>query len=210
MNDTQALEIMSRLSSLFPSVSSELSSINNYTFLVAVLLSAQTKDKSVNSITNKLFKVAITPKQMLELGLDAIKEYIKTIGLYNNKAKNIIALSEILVETYNSEVPLDRDLLEKLPGIGRKSANVILNKLCNAPYIAVDTHVSRVSKRLGLTNNTNVLKIEQDLYDVIPSEYYTTASNLLVMHGRYTCTAKCPKCNNCILKDICKFKNNNK
>ena len=205
MNNTLALEIMVRLSSLFPSVSSELDSINHYTFLVAVLLSAQTKDKSVNAITEKLFKVVSNPKQMVEFGLDNLKDYIKTIGLYNNKAKNIIALSKILVEKYNSEVPLNREVLETLPGIGRKSANVILNQLCDAPYIAVDTHVARVSKRLELTNNTNVLKIEKDLYKVIPSEYYTTASNLLVMHGRYTCTAKCPKCNNCILKDICKF-----
>lgn len=206
MNNTLALEIMVRLSSLFPSVSSELNSINPYTFLVAVLLSAQTKDKSVNVITDKLFKVANSPERMLVLGLDKLKDYMKNIGLYNNKAKNIIALSKILVEKYNSEVPLNRELLETLPGIGRKSANVILNKLCNAPYIAVDTHVSRVSKRLGLTSNTNVLKIENDLYKVIPSEYHINASNLLVMHGRYTCTAKCPKCNKCVLKDICEFK----
>ena len=206
MNDTRVLEIMERLSSLFPSVSSELNSINNYTFLIAVLLSAQTKDKSVNIITEKLFKVVSTPEQMLSLGLDKLKEYIKNIGLYNNKAKNIINLSKILIEKYNSEVPLDRDLLESLPGIGRKSANVILNKICNAPYIAVDTHVARVSKRLGLTNNTNVNKIEKDLYKIIPNKYHNTASNLLVMHGRYTCTAKNPKCNKCILKDICNYK----
>ena len=206
MNDTRVLEIMERLSSLFPSVSSELNSINNYTFLIAVLLSAQTKDKSVNIITEKLFKVVSTPEQMLSLGLDKLKEYIKNIGLYNNKAKNIINLSKILIEKYNSEVPLDRDLLESLPGIGRKSANVILNKICNAPYIAVDTHVARVSKRLGLTNNTNVNKIEEDLYKIIPNKYHNTASNLLVMHGRYTCTAKNPKCNKCILKDICNYK----
>lgn len=209
MNNTLALEIMRLLSSLFPSVSSELISINPYTFLVAVLLSAQTKDKSVNVITDKLFKVASSPEQMIVLGLNKLKDYIRTIGLYNNKANNIIALSEILVEKYNSEVPLNREVLETLPGIGRKSANVILNKLCNAPYIAVDTHVSRVSKRLGLTNNTNVLKIEEDLYKVIPSKYHVTASNLLVMHGRYTCTAKCPKCDKCVLKDICKFNTNN-
>lgn len=206
MENTLALEIMRRLTSLFPSVSSELNSINNYTFLIAVLLSAQTKDKSVNAITEKLFKVASTPEQMLELGLNNLKDYVKTIGLYNNKAKNIIELSKILVEQYNSEVPLNRKSLESLPGIGRKSANVILNNICNAPYIAVDTHVSRVSKRLGLTDNTNVNKIEEDLYKVIPSKYHTTASDLLVMHGRYTCTAKNPKCNRCVLQDICKSK----
>ena len=206
MENTLALEIMERLTSLFPSVSSELNSINTYTFLIAVLLSAQTKDKSVNVITEKLFKVASTPEQMLELGLNNLKDYIKTIGLYNNKAKNIIELSKILVSKYNSEVPLNRKALESLPGIGRKSANVILNNICNAPYIAVDTHVSRVSKRLGLTDNTNVNKIEEDLYKVIPSRYYTTASNLLVMHGRYTCTAKNPKCSKCVLQDICKSK----
>ena len=207
MESTLASEIMERLTSLFPSVSSELNSINNYTFLIAVLLSAQTKDKSVNTITEKLFKVASTPEQMLKLGLNNLKDYIKTIGLYNNKARNIIELSKILVEQYNSEVPLNRNSLELLPGIGRKSANVILNNICNAPYIAVDTHVPRVSKRLGLTDNTNVNKIEEDLYKIIPSRYHTTASDLLVMHGRYTCTAKNPKCTKCILKDICKSKN---
>ena len=207
MESTLASEIMERLTSLFPSVSSELNSINNYTFLIAVLLSAQTKDKSVNTITEKLFKVASTPEQMLKLGLNNLKDYIKTIGLYNNKARNIIELSKILVEQYNSEVPLNRNSLELLPGIGRKSANVILNNICNAPYIAVDTHVARVSKRLGLTDNTNVNKIEEDLYKIIPSRYHTTASDLLVMHGRYTCTAKNPKCTKCILKDICKYKN---
>ena len=200
------MEIMRRLTSLFPSVSSELNSINPYTFLIAVLLSAQTKDKSVNIITEKLFKVANTPEQMVNLGIEKLKDYIKTIGLYNNKAKNIIDLSKILIEKYNSEVPLKREVLESLPGIGRKSANVILNNICNAPYIAVDTHVSRVSKRLGLTNNTNVIKIEEDLYKVIPNKYHTTASDLLVMHGRYTCTARNPKCNKCVLMDICKYK----
>ncbi len=208
MENTFALEIMERLTSLFPNVSSELNSINNYTFLIAVLLSAQTKDQSVNAITEKLFKIASTPEQMLELGLDNLKSYIKTIGLYNNKAKNIIALSKLLVEQYNSEIPLDRKVLESLPGIGRKSANVVLNNICNAPYIAVDTHVARVSKRLGLTNNTNVIKIEQDLYKVIPSKYHNTASDLLVMHGRYTCTARKPNCSKCILNDICRFKSN--
>ena len=206
MGNTLALEIMRRLTSLFPSVSSELNSINPYTFLIAVLLSAQTKDKSVNIITEKLFKVANTPEQMVNLGIEKLKDYIKTIGLYNNKAKNIIDLSKILIEKYNSEVPLKREVLESLPGIGRKSANVILNNICNAPYIAVDTHVSRVSKRLGLTNNTNVIKIEEDLYKVIPNKYHTTASDLLVMHGRYTCTARNPKCNKCVLMDICKYK----
>ena len=207
MTDTLVSEIMNRLNSLFPSVSSELNSINDYTFLIAVLLSAQTKDKRVNIVTKELFKVASTPVQMLELGLDKLKEYIKTIGLYNNKANNIINLSKILIEQYNAEVPLDRDQLELLPGIGRKSANVILNKICNAPYIAVDTHVARVSKRLEFTKNTKVNKIEEDLYKVIPSEYHTIASNLLVMHGRYTCTAKNPKCSKCILKDICNSRN---
>lgn len=207
MRDTLVSEIIVRLNALFPSVSSELNSINNYTFLIAVLLSAQTKDKSVNIITNELFKVASNPEQMLSLGLEKLKEYIRTIGLYNNKAKNIINLSQILVNDYNSEVPLNRDLLEKLPGIGRKSANVILNNICNAPYIAVDTHVARVSKRLGLTNNTNVKKIEEDLYKIIPSKYHNKASNLLVMHGRYTCTARKPKCNSCALSDICIYKN---
>ena len=198
---------MRRLTSLFPGVSSELRSINNYTFLIAVLLSAKTKDAFVNKITEKLFKTVNTPEQMLNLGLEKLKGYIKTIGLYNNKAKNIIALSVILVEKYNSEVPLSRDALESLPGIGRKSANVILNNICNAPYIAVDTHVARVSKRLGFTSNTNVIKIEKDLYKVIPEKYHSTASDLLVMHGRYTCKSRNPNCKSCILKDVCQYNN---
>lgn len=207
MQDTLVLEVMRRLTALFPSVSSELKSINNYTFLIAVLLSAKTKDASVNKITEKLFKTVNTPGQMLNLGLEKLKGYIKTIGLYNNKAKNIIALSVILVEKYNSAVPLSRDELESLPGIGRKSANVILNNICNAPYIAVDTHVARVSKRLGFTSNTNVIKIEKDLYKVIPEEYHSTASDLLVMHGRYTCKSRNPNCKSCILKDVCQYNN---
>ena len=204
MDDTRVREIIHRLRISFPSVSSELQSINSYTFLIAVLLSAQTTDRAVNKVTLDLFKVVKTPEEMLGLGKDKLLTYIKHLGLYNVKAKYILELSRILIDKYDSQVPLNRNDLEQLPGIGRKSANVILNHLCNMPYIAVDTHVKRVAKTLGLSDSDNPLKIEQDLYEVIPSEYHRVISNLMVMHGRYVCIAKCPKCNKCNLRDLCK------
>ena len=200
-------EVMQRLSNALPFAKSELNSVNSYTFLVSVVLSAQTTDKSVNKVTETLFKIANTPEQMLNLGCDNLKNYIKHLGLFNTKAKHIIELSEILVNKYDSKVPLDRNLLEQLPGVGRKTANVVLNHLCNSSYIAVDTHVKRLSHRLHLSNNTNLRKIEDDLYKIIPAKFHSIASNLLVLHGRYTCTARNPKCNNCILNDLCLFRN---
>ena len=195
--------IMDRLNRSIHNISSELNSLNSYTFLVAVVLSAQTTDKAVNKATYELFKIADNPISMLQLGADNLKEYIKHLGLFNSKAKHILELSKILIDKYQSKIPIDRIELEKLPGVGRKTANVVLNHLYKLPYIAVDTHVKRVSNRLNLSRSTNPIKIEEDLYKILPKKHHINASNLLVMHGRYTCTAKKPNCQNCIIKDIC-------
>jgi endonuclease-3 len=190
-----------------PNPRSELIAKNDYTFCVAVLLSAQVTDKSVNKATLPLFQFADSPVAMVKLGVDKLKEYIKSIGLYNSKATNIIALSEILISQFDSKIPNNRNDLEKLPGIGRKSANVILNTLFGESVIAVDTHVLRVSKRLGFTKSNNRLQVESDLLKLIPKQFHKNASNLLVLHGRYTCTAKSPLCSACPLHNLC-FTNN--
>ncbi|MDR0630432.1 MAG: endonuclease III [Holosporales bacterium] len=196
-------EIFNRLRSCNPNPTSELVAKNEYTFCVAVLLSAQTTDKAVNSATKSLFEIADTPTKMLALGVEKLSKYIKTLGLYNNKARNIVLLSEILVNKYHSHIPENRGELEKLPGIGRKSANVILNRLFKMEFIAVDTHVLRVSKRLALTKSHTPLAVENDLMQAIPKEFHKNASDWLVLHGRYICTAKTPNCLNCLLEDLC-------
>jgi endonuclease-3 len=186
---------------------SELEHGNPYTFAVSVLLSAQATDKSVNVATRELFEIAGTPAAMLALGLERLKGYIRTIGLYNNKAKNIIAMSEILVEKFHGRLPKDRDTLQSLPGIGRKSANVIMNELYGAPYIGVDTHVMRLSHRLGLVpeNADTPEKIEAALDRITPEKYKPFISNYLVLYGRYTCTARAPKCPECGIRDLCGY-----
>jgi endonuclease-3 len=181
----------------------ELEYINEFTFCVAVILSAQSTDKSVNKATHELFKRVSSPDEMCDLGEECLKQFIKSIGLYNNKAQNIIKLSEVLIEKFESNVPKDRDILETLPGVGRKSANVIANNLFGMPFIAVDTHVLRVSNRLDLSNSKTPLQVEKDLLSVVPSYFHKCASNLLVLHGRYICTAKAPKCSSCCLRDLC-------
>ncbi len=186
-----------------PNPIAELDFVNDFTFLVAILLSAQATDKGVNKATPALFAVADSPKKMLELGLDDLKNYIKTIGLYNNKAKNIIALSDILVKEHGGKVPTKSEELEKLPGIGRKSANVFFNTIYKKPVIAVDTHVIRTSNIIGITTFKKPLEIEQDLYKKIPKEYHIHTSNWLVLHGRYICTAKKPKCDICPISKYC-------
>ena len=200
-------EIFERFKSENPNPTSELVSPNNFTFAVAVLLSAQTTDKAVNKVTPMLFKVADTPQKMLDLGIDKLKEYIKSIGLYNNKAKNIMLLSQKLIDSYNSELPRSRNELEKLPGIGRKSANVIANQLFGTDNIAVDTHVLRVSNRLGLSKSKNPIDVEKDLINIVPKQFHKNASDWIVLHGRYICTAKKPKCNDCFLFDLCELNN---
>lgn len=200
-------EIFERFKSENPNPTSELVSPNNFTFAVAVLLSAQTTDKAVNKVTPMLFKVADTPQKMLDLGIDKLKEYIKSIGLYNNKAKNIMLLSQKLIDSYNSELPRSRNELEKLPGIGRKSANVIANQLFGTDNIAVDTHVLRVSNRLGLSKSKSPIDVEKDLINIVPKQFHKNASDWIVLHGRYICTAKKPKCNDCFLFDLCELNN---
>lgn len=182
---------------------SELEYRSDYEFLVAVVMSAQTTDVQVNKATKTLFSEYNSIDKILGLGEDRLREKIKTIGLYKNKAKNIIALSRILKEKYGSKVPHNRDALESLPGVGRKSANVVLNTLFNEPTIAVDTHVLRLSKRLGLSESDNPKKVEEDLEKIIPDKYKRYISNLLVLHGRYICKAKNPTCNKCAIRNLC-------
>ena len=186
---------------------SELDYENPYAFAVAVLLSAQATDKSVNIATRELFELVDTPAKMLELGLDRLKDHIKSIGLYNNKAKNVIAMAQILVDEFGGNLPKDRDGLQSLPGIGRKSANVIMNELYGAPYIGVDTHVMRLSHRLGLVpvGADTPEKIEAALDEATPARYKPFISNYLVLYGRYTCTARAPKCAGCGIRALCGY-----
>lgn len=206
MNKQKINEIFRRFSENKPHPRIELEYRNPYELLIAVVLSAQSTDKGVNRVTPALFDAAPTPEKMVELGLEKLKSYIKTIGLYNNKAKNIIELSRILVESYNSEVPSDLDELQKLPGVGRKSANVMLNSIWGKPTIAVDTHVFRTSNRIGLCKEKNVLKTEQSLLKNIPDQWKDYAHHWLVLHGRYICKARKPECGKCLINDLCNFK----
>lgn len=181
----------------------ELKYKNDYTFCVAVILSAQAKDSAVNKVTERLFSIADNPHSMLQLG-DELVEIIQSIGLFNNKAKNIMQFSKEIIEKFEGRIPKDRDLLESLRGIGRKSANVIANTLFQKPFIAVDTHVLRVSKRLGLSDSSSPTAVEKELMAKIPVQYHINASNLLVLHGRYVCLARNPKCEECPIKHLCR------
>jgi endonuclease-3 len=181
----------------------ELDYESPYTLLVAVALSAQATDVSVNKATARLFEVADTPQKMLALGEEGLKPFIASIGLFNTKAKNVVALSRILVEQYGGEVPLDREKLQALPGVGRKTASVVLNELRVEPAIAVDTHVFRVAHRLGLANGKTPEQVEAQLMAVVPPEYLTRAHHWLILHGRYTCLARRPKCGECPVGDLC-------
>ncbi|MDR0677817.1 MAG: endonuclease III [Holosporaceae bacterium] len=201
-------EICKRLAASIPSPHSELRCISDYTFLIAVVLSAQTTDVQVNKVTSVFFKKYKSVDDVLNLGLTELEKEIRSIGLYKTKAKHIIELSKIIKERFTSKVPHSREELESLPGVGRKTANVIMNVLFNAPEIAVDTHVVRLSGRLGFSNKKNPLEIEKDLHKIIPEDYKRTISNLLVLHGRYTCKAQKPDCENCVLKDLCSYRNN--
>lgn len=201
--NSEILQIMQIFNDRDPNPRCELDYTNAYTLLIAVLLSAQSTDKGVNKATKELFKIADTPQKMLDLGLDKLKEYIKTIGLYNNKAKNIIALSADLIKNHNGEVPENREALEKLAGIGRKTANVILNVWFNQPTIAVDTHVIRISHRLELSDGKTPLEIEKDLNNVLPDNFKKNANHWLVLFGRYICKAQKPDCLNCPIVNFC-------
>lgn len=196
-------EIFKRFKNQNPTPKIDLEYTNHYTLMVAVVLSAQSTDKGVNKATRSLFEKIKTPQDMLNFGIDNLKQSIKTIGLYNNKAANIIKFSEQLIERHKGVVPVFQKDLEALAGIGRKSANVILNVCFSQPFIAVDTHVFRVSHRLQLSQGKNPLSVEKDLINCIPLKYQDKAGHWLVLHGRYTCKAKKPNCATCILNDIC-------
>jgi endonuclease III len=199
-------EFFRRLSKANPNPRTELDSVNGYTFLVAVVLSAQTTDKGVNKATAALFKSVKTPEEMLKLGETGLKKYIRTIGLYNAKAKNIIALSKALTEKFGSDIPSKRDELQSLPGVGRKTANVVLNAFFGKPVIAVDRHVLRVSNRTGLANGETPEEVEDQLMRIVPKKWLKHAHHWLVLHGRYVCTARAPKCPTCPVRDLCAYK----
>lgn len=188
-----------------PEPKGELDYVNPFTLLVAVVLSAQATDKGVNRATGPLFKVADTPEKMVALGEDGVREAIKTIGLFNTKAKNVIALSQLLIDQYGSEVPQQREELEKLPGVGRKTANVVLNIAFGHPTIAVDTHLFRVSNRSGLAPGKTPLAVETKLEKLVPAPYRLHAHHWLILHGRYVCIARKPRCPVCVVRDVCKF-----
>lgn len=188
-----------------PAPKIELNYTNHFTLLVAIVLSARTTDISVNKITKELFSITDTPEKMLNLGQSELRKYISSIGLYNSKAKNIIGLSKILIERYNSKVPTNFNDLLSLPGVGRKSANVFLNSGLGIPTLAIDTHVFRVSNRVGLVKEKDMFKTEQSLLNVIPKKYLLYAHNWLVLHGRYICKAQKPLCEACTIHDLCEF-----
>jgi endonuclease-3 len=196
-------EIFARFEAQESDPRTELDYASPFTLVVAVALSAQATDVSVNKATAKLFQVADTPEKMLALGEEGLKPFISSIGLYNTKAKNVIALSRILVEDYGGEVPLEREKLQALPGVGRKTASVVLNELRVEPAIAVDTHVFRVAHRLGLSEGKTPDAVERDLLAMVPPPYLTRAHHWLILHGRYTCTARRPKCVECPVADLC-------
>jgi endonuclease-3 len=198
--------MFARLSAADPAPTSELDYVNAYTLLVAVVLSAQATDAGVNKATKPLFAIADTPEKMVALGEDTVRDYIKTIGLFRNKAKNVIGLSKALAEEHGSEVPQTREALEKLPGVGRKTANVVLNVAFGQPTMAVDTHIFRVSNRTGLAPGKNPLEVEKGLVARIPEEYMRHAHHWLILHGRYVCKARKPECERCIIADLCAFK----
>ncbi len=202
---SKANELFERLKSINPNPETELKYLNPYTLLIAVVLSAQATDKGVNKATEPLFKVVDTPEKMIELGEENLKDYIKTIGLYKTKAKNIINLSKKLVSEFKGVIPADRELLETLPGVGRKTANVVLNVVFGMNTIAVDTHIFRVSNRTGLASGKTPLDVEKELERVVPTEYRFYAHHWLILHGRYICTARAPKCEMCPISDLCDY-----
>ncbi|MCU4676478.1 endonuclease III [Catenovulum sp. 2E275] len=206
MNQAKRVEILSRLREQNPNPTTELEFSTPFELLVAVTLSAQATDVSVNKATRKLYPVANTPEAIYALGVDGLKEYIKTIGLYNSKANNVIKACKILIDKHNSQVPEDRAALEALPGVGRKTANVVLNTAFGWPTIAVDTHIFRVSNRTKLAAGKDVVAVEEKLLKVVPAEFKVDVHHWLILHGRYICVARKPKCGACIIEDLCEFK----
>jgi endonuclease-3 len=206
MNQQKRTEIFARLREANPHPTTELRYENPFQLLVAVVLSAQSTDVGVNKATKALFKKVKTPGAMLKLGETGLKEHIRTIGLYNNKAKNIIAASRILVEKHRAQVPEQREALEALPGVGRKTANVILNTAFGHPTIAVDTHIFRVANRTGIAPGKNVNEVERKLLRFVADEFKKDAHHWLILHGRYTCVARSPRCGSCIIEDLCEYR----
>ncbi len=199
-------EFFRRLEEIEPEPKGELFHTNPFTLLVAVALSAQATDAGVNKATPALFKIADTPEKMVKLGEDKIREHIKTIGLFNSKAKNVFKFSQILIDEHNSEVPKEREALMKLPGVGRKTANVVMSMAFGIPTIAVDTHVFRLGNRTGMAKGKNVDEVERKLEKRIPKEFLFHAHHWMILHGRYTCVARKPKCGECVVNDLCSFK----
>ncbi len=206
MNKAKRQEIFTRLRAENPNPVTELEYSSPFELLIAVLFSAQATDVSVNKATRHLFPIADTPEKMYALGVDGLKEYIKTIGLFNAKAENAIKTCKILIEKHNSEVPQTREELEALPGVGRKTANVVLNTAFRKIAMAVDTHIFRVSNRTKIAPGKNVLEVEDKLLRFVPKEFLLDAHHWLILHGRYICTARKPKCDACIIEDLCEFK----
>ncbi|RUP00172.1 endonuclease III [Hyphomicrobium sp.] len=205
LSEAEIREVFRRFHAANPEPKGELEHINPYTLLVAVVLSAQATDAGVNKATRALFKVADTPEKMLKLGEEKLRDHVKTIGLYRAKAKNVIGLSQRLIEDYDGVVPSDRDALESLPGVGRKTANVVMNIAFHQPTMAVDTHVFRVANRVGLSRGQTPLAVEEDLMHVVPKEYAMHAHHWLILHGRYVCKARKPECWRCLINDICRY-----
>jgi endonuclease-3 len=206
MNKDKRLAIFDRLAEAIPSPETELQYTTSFELLIAVVLSAQATDKGVNKATAKLFPVSNTPQAILDLKEEGLKEYIKTIGLFNTKGANIIKLCQRLLDEHDGEVPQTRAELEALAGVGRKTANVILNTAFGQPTIAVDTHIFRVSNRTGLAKGKNVLQVENNLEKWVPRQHKLDAHHLLILHGRYTCIARKPRCSSCVIEDLCEFK----
>ena len=206
MNKDKRREIFTRLRNANPNPTTELKFSNSFELLIAVILSAQATDVSVNKATDKLYPIANTPEAIGELGEKGLSKYIKTIGLYNSKAKNIIKTCKILLDKHDGKVPEDRAALEALPGVGRKTANVVLNTAFGHPTMAVDTHIFRVSNRTRIAPGKTVLEVEKKLLRFIPDEFLLNAHHWLILHGRYTCLARKPKCADCIINDLCEFK----
>lgn len=204
LSEKEIVQVFERFKKQNPEPKSELEYSSPFTLLVAVVLSAQATDKSVNKVTRELFKVAKSPEQMVELGEEKLIDYIRSIGLYKNKAHNVIGLSKMLISEFNSQVPSTREELEKLPGVGRKTANVVLNVVFNQPTMPVDTHLLRISPKIGFAKGNSTLEIEKSLVERIPKKYMLHAHHWLILHGRYVCTARSPKCDECIINDICK------
>ncbi len=206
MNLEKRRQIFERLKAANPHPTTELEYTTPFELLIAVILSAQATDVSVNKATRKLYPVANTPAQIFALGVDGLIPYVQTIGLYRNKAKNVIETCRILLEQHDGEVPRDRESLQALPGVGRKTANVVLNTAFGEPAMAVDTHIFRVSNRTGIAPGKNVEIVEQKLMKFVPPEYLMDAHHWLILHGRYTCLARTPQCWNCLIADLCEYR----